>query len=146
MACTNSIKAMPGLLMPQLLRELAAALPALASCPLTRAFATRQGPPVTKVGIPGVSHIIAVASGKGGVGKSTTAGWHKKDVYFFNASELRVHSRQTCVPHAVNLAVAMAAKPNMRVGLLDADVHGPSVPRMMHLSGRPEITAGKTVP
>ena len=39
----------------------------------------------------------------------------------------------------MNIAVAMAAKAGMRVGLLDADVHGPSVPRMMHLSGRPCI-------
>lgn len=42
----------------------------------------------------------------------------------------------------MNLAVALAAKPKLRVGLLDADVHGPSVPRMMHLSGRPQMTSG----
>lgn len=42
----------------------------------------------------------------------------------------------------MNLAVALAAKPKLRVGLLDADVHGPSVPRMMHLSGRPQISDG----
>ncbi len=48
--------------------------------------------------------------------------------------------------HAVNIAVAMAAKAGMRVGLLDADVHGPSVPRMMHLSGRPQLTAGRHWP
>ncbi|CAG9461669.1 unnamed protein product [Pedinophyceae sp. YPF-701] len=63
--------------------------------------------------IPGVKHIVAVASGKGGVGKSTSA---------------------------VNLAVALAAAPlSLRVGLLDADVHGPSIPTMMKLSGQPEL-------
>ncbi len=64
--------------------------------------------------IPGIGAILAVASGKGGVGKSTTA---------------------------VNLAVAMAAD-GARVGLLDCDVYGPSIPRMMRLSGQPETVEG----
>jgi ATP-binding protein involved in chromosome partitioning len=59
--------------------------------------------------IPGIGAILAVASGKGGVGKSTTA---------------------------VNLAVAMASD-GARVGLLDCDVYGPSIPRLMNLSGKP---------
>jgi ATP-binding protein involved in chromosome partitioning len=61
--------------------------------------------------LPGVAHTIAVASGKGGVGKSTVA---------------------------VNLAVAMAQK-GARVGLLDADIYGPSIPLMMGVDERPEI-------
>ena len=65
-----------------------------------------------KPGIPGVAAIVAVASGKGGVGKSTTA---------------------------VNLALAMKAN-GLRVGLLDADIYGPSLPRLLGLSGRPEAT------
>jgi ATP-binding protein involved in chromosome partitioning len=68
-------------------------------------------------GIEKVGRIIAVASGKGGVGKSTTA---------------------------VNLALGLKAN-GLKVGLLDADIYGPSMPRLMGLSGKPEIVDGKTL-
>ncbi len=69
------------------------------------------------VPLPGVDRIIAVASGKGGVGKSTLA---------------------------ANLAVAMAAR-GLKVGLLDADVYGPSQPRMLGVSGRPSSPDGNII-
>jgi ATP-binding protein involved in chromosome partitioning len=70
-----------------------------------------------KVDIPGVAKIIAVASGKGGVGKSTTA---------------------------VNIALGLKAK-GLKVGLLDADIYGPSVPRLTGISGRPEQLEGRVL-
>ncbi|MDE2923470.1 MAG: Mrp/NBP35 family ATP-binding protein [Acidobacteriota bacterium] len=68
--------------------------------------------------LPGVSHVVAVASGKGGVGKSTVA---------------------------TNLSAAMAAL-GLRVGLLDADIYGPSIPLMFGINRRPEIVKGKIQP
>ena len=67
--------------------------------------------------LPGVKSVIAIASGKGGVGKSTTA---------------------------VNIATAMAAQ-NVRVGLLDCDIYGPSIPRMLNLSGQPEMVGERSL-
>ncbi|MEO3998014.1 Mrp/NBP35 family ATP-binding protein [Mesorhizobium sp. CAU 1732] len=66
-------------------------------------------------GVPGVAAIIAVASGKGGVGKSTTA---------------------------ANIALGLAAL-GLKVGVLDADIYGPSMPRLLGISGRPQTVDGK---
>ena len=68
-----------------------------------------------KRGVPGIASIIAVASGKGGVGKSTTA---------------------------VNIALGLAAN-GLKVGVLDADIYGPSMPKLLGIHGRPETVDGK---
>jgi len=79
--------------------------------------APQQPPRAAKIGVPGVKAIIAVASGKGGVGKSTTA---------------------------VNLALGLLAN-GLRVGVLDADIYGPSMPRLLKISGRPTQIDGRII-
>lgn len=76
-----------------------------------------HGGPIAKAKLEGVKHIVAVASGKGGVGKSTIA---------------------------VNLAVALAARGN-KVGIMDSDIYGPSIPLMLHATGRPIANERKMI-
>ncbi|WFE87877.1 iron-sulfur cluster carrier protein ApbC [Roseibium porphyridii] len=87
------------------------------AAPAPRAQPAREEQAPAKPGVPGIRHIVAVASGKGGVGKSTTT---------------------------ANLALAMAAN-GLRVGVLDADIYGPSVPRLFNVSGRPEADSGRVL-
>jgi len=92
----------------------ARALPVMNAAP---AAAPRPSAP-TPVEYPGLGRIIAVSSGKGGVGKSTVA---------------------------TNLAIALAAT-GARVGLMDADVYGPNVPRMMGVNAPPPVVNEKIIP
>ncbi len=105
----RAIAAMPGVL------EVTAMLTASGPAEKAPSPAPQRKPATTGQQKPdGVAHVIAVASGKGGVGKSMIA---------------------------VNLAVALGAVGH-RAGLLDADVYGPSVPRMLALEGAPEVIEG----
>ncbi|MEM8838287.1 MAG: iron-sulfur cluster carrier protein ApbC [Pseudomonadota bacterium] len=78
--------------------------------PTPAATQRAPGPEEKKAGVPGVKNIIAVASGKGGVGKSTTS---------------------------INIALGLSAI-GRKVGVLDADIYGPSMPRLLGLTGRPQ--------
>jgi len=122
-ACEQAVRALPDVLSATAVMTSERPAPAAPPAPAAqgRGHAHSHGPAAKTTGgggridVPGVKHIIAVASGKGGVGKSTTA---------------------------VNLALGLAAN-GIATGLLDADIYGPSMPRMLGISGRPSSADGK---
>ncbi|KAF0106006.1 MAG: ATP-binding protein involved in chromosome partitioning [Rhodospirillaceae bacterium] len=121
-ACEQAIRAMPGVLSATAVMTAERAAPPPPPAPGGHHGHSHGAPPAGKttggggrIDVPGVKHIIAVASGKGGVGKSTTA---------------------------VNLALGLAAN-GLATGLLDADIYGPSMPRMLGVNEKPESADGK---
>jgi len=115
-ACEDAVNALPGVL--SVTAVLTAHQGEPAPRPARHDHAGHHHTPAPQTGIPGVGAIIAVASGKGGVGKSTVA---------------------------VNLALGLQAL-GLKVGLLDADVYGPSVPRLLGITEKPEQAGDKLAP
>lgn len=115
-AAEEAAKAVPGIV-SALVTLTAEKAPSAAAQAAPQRPATASGASAAKVQVQGVKHIIAVASGKGGVGKSTTS---------------------------CNLALALAAM-GLRVGVLDADIYGPSMPKLFAISGKPTLAGGKTL-
>ena len=115
-AAEKAVEALPGVL--SVSAVLTAEAPPQGAAQPARGHGHAHGAPqAEKPAVPGVKFIIAVASGKGGVGKSTTA---------------------------ANLALAFAAT-GRKVGVLDADIYGPSMPRMLGITGKPTSRDGKSL-
>jgi ATP-binding protein involved in chromosome partitioning len=116
-AAEAAVAALPGV--DRVSVALTAPAPAAKSAPKGEAPSLKIGrhPTAGSSTVPGVARILAIGSGKGGVGKSTVS---------------------------ANLAVALSRE-GWRVGLLDADIYGPSQPRMMGVSARPGSPDGKTI-
>ncbi len=118
-ACEKAAASVPGVISATVVltahREVATPTP---EAPAATARSSRPPPGQGVMLLPDVKRIVAVASGKGGVGKSTTA---------------------------VNLAVALAAQ-GLRVGLLDADIYGPSLPQMLGTQEKPRAVGQRIIP
>ncbi|MBI3678398.1 MAG: Mrp/NBP35 family ATP-binding protein [Proteobacteria bacterium] len=123
-ACEDAVAKVPGVLSVTAVLTAhhegpPAARPHSHTRPGARGPYTEGEPQIPKAqGIPGVAHIIAVASGKGGVGKSTVA---------------------------ANLALGLA-RLGLKTGLLDADIYGPSVPRLLAITDKPKTVNDKVEP
>ena len=119
-----AVKAVPGVTgaLVSLTAEKAPGAPGVApkkaSTPHNHSHAPRTPAAPQSIAVPGITRIVAVASGKGGVGKSTTA---------------------------VNLALSLAAG-GWKIGILDADVYGPSLPRLLGLDMKPEVDGKRLKP
>lgn len=115
LAAEQTVKSLPGATgaMVALTAEKKAGTPSPAPKPAPQA--KPANPQTAKPGVDGVKHIIAIASGKGGVGKSTTA---------------------------INVALGLQSQ-GLKVGVLDADIYGPSMPRLLGITEKPETIDGK---